>query len=275
MFTRFVSRVLPTRCSKLNKYGLCLQTRSIHRLPELAYEPSKGVPPVFSAEGARQHFDSFHRHDCVRLNHVLGGSGHELSPLEHVIIIYRKYPQHAHIFNAASSVYNHKFMWLCIAPHGKPISSWLTAYFTTHFGNVGRFKAMWKASCKSLFGSGWCWLVDSDGHLEIVATPNAGNPVGRNNIFPILVIDLWEHAYFHDFGTDRDAYVDNWFNAVDWTFVEFMIRRIKQDQRITPHPELGMPRANPDYFLENEVKISPDNPFLKMQKANSDDDDED
>ena len=70
-----------------------------------------------------------------------------------------------------------------------------------------------------LFGSGWTWLVSDKQHkLSIVSTPNAGNPLTQG-LKPILVIDVWEHAYYIDYRNRRAAFIEAFWNLVDWAKV--------------------------------------------------------
>lgn len=84
----------------------------------------------------------------------------------------------------------------------------------------------------AMFGSGWTWLVDNDGHLEIVNTFNHVSLVKREGITPLLVVDLWEHAYYHDFFHDRGQYLDAWWKVVNWKKVEDLHSQITRHHKI-------------------------------------------
>ncbi|HLC65335.1 MAG TPA: Fe-Mn family superoxide dismutase, partial [Candidatus Nanoarchaeia archaeon] len=71
----------------------------------------------------------------------------------------------------------------------------------------------------TLFGSGWTWLVSNNGQLEIMQTPNAGTPISEGKT-PLLVIDVWEHAYYLKVQNRRPEYIQNWWNVVNWKEVE-------------------------------------------------------
>jgi Fe-Mn family superoxide dismutase len=88
------------------------------------------------------------------------------------------------------------------------------------FGGFDELKKRFGASATGIFGSGWAWLVrDADGKLSILETPNAENPLTRG-LTPVLTCDVWEHAYYLDRKNDREAYVEAWWNVVDWSFAE-------------------------------------------------------
>jgi len=94
--------------------------------------------------------------------------------------------------------------------------------FSIHFGSMQRFKhkVIQMAEALVLTGPGWLWLVDNDGHWQLLPLYNNHTPLGIGHIVPILCVDLWEHAYAFDYGTDVSAYVSQWFRIIDWDLVE-------------------------------------------------------
>ena len=121
------------------------------------------------------------------------------------------------IINNAGGVYNHNFFWTIMAPNqdGKPVGELATAIDNT-FGSFDNFKAKFKESAASRFGSGWAWLVsDKDGKLSIISTANQDAPISLG-LTPIIGIDVWEHAYYLKYKNKRADYIDNWWNVVNW-----------------------------------------------------------
>jgi Fe-Mn family superoxide dismutase len=121
------------------------------------------------------------------------------------------------IINNAGGVYNHNFFWTIMAPNqdGKPVGELATAIDNT-FGSFDNFKAKFKESATSRFGSGWSWLVsDKDGKLSIISTANQDAPISLG-LTPIIGIDVWEHAYYLKYKNKRADYIDNWWNVVNW-----------------------------------------------------------
>jgi len=212
------------------------QARRTFSLPRLAYPLAAGVPPVFSAKAAKEHFDVVNRNYVVNLNLKLEGHPSEERPLEEIVVMNQRYSENALVYNHAATVYNHLFMWLSICPGGQAMTPWFQNIIETHFGTVERLRQLWLGSCKTVKGSGWTWLIDNDGELEIFHSINSGNPLGLDSTTPLLVIDLWEHAYIMDYGNNVVDYVNNWWKAVNWGFVEFEYRRIIRNKRVTPHP---------------------------------------
>ena len=124
------------------------------------------------------------------------------------------------IFNNAAQVYNHDFYWDCIAPQSTPKSKELEEAINANFGSFESFKEKFITSATTLFGSGWCWLVYdiASKKFEIMQTSNAATPITQNKI-PLLVVDVWEHAYYIDHKNARPAYLEKFFNHINWAFV--------------------------------------------------------
>ncbi len=77
------------------------------------------------------------------------------------------------------------------------------------------------------FGSGWVWLLHADGGLKVASTHDAANPLIEDGVVPLLVCDLWEHAYYVDYRSDRKAFLQAWFDALpDWTFAGHQLRAV-------------------------------------------------
>ena len=90
----------------------------------------------------------------------------------------------------------------------------------TTFGTVEAFREQFVKAGLGRFGSGWAWLVvGKDGKLAITSSPNQDNPV-MDGIRPLLGVDVWEHAYYLKYQNKRQAYIEAWFNLVNWDDVE-------------------------------------------------------
>lgn len=119
------------------------------------------------------------------------------------------------VFNNAGQVWNHTFFWQCLSPNGGGIPGKLEQKLVADFGGVDQFKAQFKAAAVGQFGSGWAWLVQGvDGKLKITKTANAGTPIATGEGTPLLVLDVWEHAYYVDFRNRRPDFVDNFLNRL-------------------------------------------------------------
>ncbi len=125
--------------------------------------------------------------------------------------------------NNGGGTWNHNFFWQVMAPAGsaKPEGKVLDA-INGGFGSLEKFKEEFANAAKGRFGSGWAWLVDRDGKLEIGSTPNQDNPLMDVSEFrgkPLLGLDVWEHAYYLKYQNKRDEYINNWWNVVNWNEV--------------------------------------------------------
>lgn len=122
--------------------------------------------------------------------------------------------------NNGGGHWNHTFFWEIMGPNagGAPEGE-LAAAIDAAFGSFDAFKEKFKAAALGRFGSGWAWLIaDKDGSLSIMSTPNQDNPLMEGKT-AILGIDVWEHAYYLKYQYKRAAYVDAWWNVVNWAKV--------------------------------------------------------
>jgi superoxide dismutase, Fe-Mn family len=113
-------------------------------------------------------------------------------------------------FNNAGQHWNHSFFWNCLSPSGGAIPGDLEKKLVGDFGSVEKFKEAFKAAAVGQFGSGWAWLVlGKDGRLKVSKTANAGLPLATGEGKALLVLDVWEHAYYIDFRNRRPDFTDN------------------------------------------------------------------
>ena len=114
---------------------------------------------------------------------------------------------------------NHSLFWTLMSPKGggEP-SGALADAITKTFGDFAKFKEQFAAAGTGRFGSGWAWLIASDGKLEITSTPNQDTPVMEGRT-PILGLDVWEHAYYLKYQNRRPDYIAAWWNVVNWAEV--------------------------------------------------------
>ncbi len=119
------------------------------------------------------------------------------------------------VFNNAGQHWNHSVFWESLAPNGGGIPGVLEKKLVEDFGGVEQFKAQFKAAALGQFGSGWAWLVLAPtGKLKIVKTPNAVTPLVTGDGKVLLVLDVWEHAYYVDFRNRRPDFTDNFLNQL-------------------------------------------------------------
>ena len=127
--------------------------------------------------------------------------------------------------NNAGGHYNHELFWNCmkVNPAGTPSGSLQTA-IEEQFRSFSDMKVQFSDAAKNRFGSGWSWLyVDNQKKLKTGSTGNQDNPlmdVAEIKGMPLLGLDVWEHAYYLKYQNKRADYIDNWWNLVNWDFVQ-------------------------------------------------------
>ncbi len=123
----------------------------------------------------------------------------------------------AAVRNNGGGHYNHSLFWTILGPGagGTPVGKLAEAIDAT-FGSFDAFKEKFAAAGTTRFGSGWAWLSKTaDGKLVISSTPNQDNPLMEGN-FPIIGLDVWEHAYYLKYQNRRPDYIGSWWNVVNW-----------------------------------------------------------
>ena len=123
------------------------------------------------------------------------------------------------IFNNAAQHWNHSFYWQCMAPSSLQPSGALADAIERDFKSPEGLRDMFISSCVGNFGSGWTWLVKGGDRLSIVNTSNAAMPQ-KDGKTPVLVCDVWEHAYYIDYRNNRQAYVEAFWKIVNWKLAE-------------------------------------------------------
>jgi len=121
------------------------------------------------------------------------------------------------IVNNGGGVVNHNFFFDSLSPDGGIPTGALQQALIAKYGSVEAFKEAFSAAAGKVFGSGWCWLVKED--LEIVQTSGHDTPVSQGKT-PLLVIDVWEHAYYLKYQNKRPEYISAFWDVVNWKKVE-------------------------------------------------------
>lgn len=124
------------------------------------------------------------------------------------------------LFNNAAQTFNHYFYFEALQGNGEGQPGERTRQLLEEsFGSVEQFKEQFTQAGATLFGSGWVWLVLADGKLKIEALANAGTPLTAGE-YPVLTMDVWEHAYYLDTQNARAKYIEHFWKVVDWAKVE-------------------------------------------------------
>jgi len=122
--------------------------------------------------------------------------------------------------NNAGGHINHSMFWQIMGPKagGQPSGKLAEAIKST-FGSIDQFKAKLTEAAMGRFGSGWAWLVVLNSKLDIYSTANQDSPVMEGK-YPVVGIDVWEHAYYLKYQNRRNEYVGAWWNVVNWVEIE-------------------------------------------------------
>jgi len=195
-----------------------------HELIALPYDTA-ALEPYISSETVRYHYGKHHAGYVAKLNALIKGTRYEQMPLENVIR-----SSDGAIFNNAAQVFNHNFYWHSMICGPCNLSVDLAESINKSFGSMETFKESFLRSAASLFGSGWVWLVaENDGSLHIEQTGNADTPIAHGRT-PLLVCDVWEHAYYIDYRSARPDYLEAWWSLINWNFVSDNLAAFKTDE---------------------------------------------
>jgi len=183
-------------------------------LPKLPYAYD-ALEPVISKNTLEFHHDKHHASYVNKINNLVKGTEFENMDLLDIIM-----KSSGGIFNNAAQVWNHTFYFEQFGKDkAKEPQGVLADAINASFGSFEEFKEKFSEAAKTLFGSGWTWLVKkTNGSLEIVQTTNAQTPLTDGNI-PVLTCDVWEHAYYLDYQNKRPDYVSNFWDIIDWEVV--------------------------------------------------------
>jgi Fe-Mn family superoxide dismutase len=193
----------------------------IFRMPELAYSHNS-LEPFADAETIRLHLQ--HHADCTeKLNEALraanltGKTGHDLLRNS------SEYPEE--IRNLTGCYINHKLYWRTLAPqNGKEPSFRIISRIVSDFGSFDAFKKEFGDAASSVYGQGWVWLIaDKSGTLKITSTRNHDNPmmdIAQLKGFPLLCLDVWEHAFYKGKTNPKVDCTGSFWNVVNWEVVD-------------------------------------------------------
>lgn len=193
-----------------------------HELPPLPYA-NNALEPYIDERTMQIHHDLHHGGYVKNLNAALEGHAdlQKLS-IEELLKKLNSVPEsiRAAARNNGGGHYNHTIFWNIMAAKagGQPKGALAEALNST-FGSFDNFKETFTKAATTRFGSGWAWLVkNSKGGLEVLSTANQDNPISEGK-FPVMGLDVWEHAYYLKYQNRRPEYIGNWWNVVNWDAV--------------------------------------------------------
>ena len=193
-------------------------------LPKLPYAYD-ALEPHIDARTMEIHHGKHHNGYTTNLNNAIAGTDLEGQTIESILTSLDA--NNGAVRNNGGGFYNHRLFWNVMSPNGggTPTGA-LADAINTAFGSFDGFKDAFAKAAATRFGSGWAWLcVHKGGAIEVCSTANQDNPlmpgIGCGG-FPILGIDVWEHAYYLNYQNRRPDYIQAFFNVVDWKKVSEM-----------------------------------------------------
>lgn len=192
-----------------------------HRLPPLAYDYA-ALEPVIDARTMKLHHDVHHAGYVEKLNAALEKfqdlrDSSALSLLRNLDMVPEEI--RSAVRNNAGGHVNHGLFWRAMKPGAaREPGGRLRDAIVHNFGSVAAFTTRFEAAGTALFGSGWVWLVQSrqdGGRLEVITTADHDHPVMQDH-FPLLLNDVWEHAYYLKYESRRAEYLKAWWSVLDW-----------------------------------------------------------
>lgn len=190
-------------------------------LPPLPYEEST-LEPQLDRRVIHLHYHKHMKGYVDRLNQLLEPYDCDMGLVQLITQCQRLSPAiREDVHNNAGGVFNHAFYFEGMTPDiDRRFSSHMYEALANQFGSLENFRAILGNTTIKRFGSGWAWLAcDQKGALQVCSTPNQ-NTVMEVDLFPLLCVDCWEHAYYLQYENRRAEYFENWFQLIDWVTVE-------------------------------------------------------
>lgn len=188
-------------------------------LADLRYEYD-ALQPYIDAKTMEIHHTKHHNAYITNLNNAIAGTDMEGKTIEELIQNMKDAPMA--VRNNGGGHYNHTLFWEMLWPHGIKPSGDILRAINSRWGDFDTFKGEFAKAASSRFGSGWAWLVvNKDGSLDVNSTANQDNPLMGKEVagasgFPVLGLDVWEHAYYLNYQNRRPDYINAFFEIINW-----------------------------------------------------------
>ena len=191
-------------------------------LPKLPYNFDQ-LMPTSSEWTVKTHYEVNHAGYIKKANQLLS----QKPALQDQKLAMLLTQTHDNLFNQLAQHFNHVIWWFSMIPSDQTTFDpplLIKNMMIRDFGSVQSWRDDFLQKSLRQFGSGWCWLCVENGKLLNITTSNAGIPNFVNGRIPLLVCDLWEHAYFCDYTTNRKEYIQNWFKVLNWKMAEVRLK---------------------------------------------------
>jgi superoxide dismutase, Fe-Mn family len=199
----------------------------VFTLPALAYDYN-ALEPHIDATTMKFHHDKHHAAYVNNLNAAVNKYPDlQDKTVEELLINLDKLPKDIQttVRNNGGGHFNHSMYWQIMSPKagGVPTGE-IASRIQAQFGSFDAFKTQFNEAGTKLFGSGWVWLVNRQGKLEIITTSNQDSPISQG-LYPIMGNDVWEHAYYLNYQNRRVDYLSAWWNVINWTEVNTRLEK--------------------------------------------------
>ena len=205
-----------------------------YELPPLPY-PKNALEPHLDAQTMEIHHDKHHGAYVTNLNAALDKHPELKSwTIEDLLAKINSVPEDIRtaVRNNGGGHYNHSMFWQIMAPKagGEPTGELADAIKNT-FGDLTKFKDELTKAGMGRFGSGWAWLLMNNGKLAVESTPNQDSPL-MDGKYPVMGVDVWEHAYYLKYQNRRNEYLASWWNVVNWPEVAKRYQRMREGMAV-------------------------------------------
>jgi len=204
--------------SFLSEVNLILEKVGPYKPINLPYKLN-ALEPVVNKQTTDFHFNKHYKGYVKKLNAAMGAR--RKIPLVELVKNIDNYNDK--VRDNAGGAYNHQLFFNMMKPGGSDFNGEIADRIKNRFGTYAKFKKEFIDNAASQFGSGWGWLVEKDGKLDLVKTPNQDNPLMHNMGKPILGVDVWEHSYYLMYGPDRKEWLSKFFDIVNWDFCSALL----------------------------------------------------
>ncbi len=200
----------------------------VHKLDTLPYAYN-ALEPYFDEQTTKLHHDKHHQTYVDKLNAALESHKDlQNKTIEELLKDLNKIPEaiRNQVKNHGGGHFNHSFWWPMLKKDIKPSGEILKA-IESKFGSFDKFKEEFTKAALTVFGSGWAWLVLSNGNLEIISTPNQDCPISQGKI-PIIGLDVWEHAYYLKYQNRKNEFIESFYKVINWDKVNEYYKEAKK-----------------------------------------------
>ncbi len=187
-------------------------------LPNLPYAYD-ALSPTMSDKTLHHHHDKHHAKYVDTTNMLLKDRPPSEPASLEAVIAQARGAKDVKLFNNSAQAWNHGFFWESMAPGGQTPRGALAEAIQKAFGGLDGLKTALVTEGVGHFASGWTWLVSTGGQLKVISTHDAETLADREGVKPLLVVDVWEHAYYLDYQQDRESFLKGWVdNLANWAF---------------------------------------------------------